>query len=134
RQVGQGRGSAARGLGPDDLQLAAAGADRPCEPAGGTDAAVGRAGRGAAAHRRAGDGAGDPSPGGGDPQRGGAPKRRFAAITLIAAEGLPVEGACSVLGVSVPVYYVSRSRPPSQRSIRHAWLTDLSREIHAASY
>jgi putative transposase len=28
----------------------------------------------------------------------------------------------------------ARSRPPSQRSIRHAWLTDLSREIHAASY
>ena len=29
---------------------------------------------------------------------------------------------------------MSRSRPPSQRSIRHAWLTDLAREIHAASY
>jgi transposase InsO family protein len=47
---------------------------------------------------------------------------------------LPVEVACRVLGVSAAGYYISRSRPPSTRSIRHAWLTDLAREIHLASY
>ena len=41
--------------------------------------------------------------------------------------------ACRVLEVSESGYYARRCRPPSIRSIRHAWLTDLIREAHAAS-
>jgi transposase InsO family protein len=62
-----------------------------------------------------------------------APKRRFAAIKLMAADGLPVQTACRVLGVSESGYYAWRDRPPSARAIRHAWLTDVIREIHTAS-
>lgn len=51
----------------------------------------------------------------------------------MAAEGLPVQGAVRVLEVSESGYYEWRTRPPSQRSIRHAWLTDMIREAHAAS-
>lgn len=53
---------------------------------------------------------------------------------MIAAEGGPVNVACRVLGVSCAGYYLSLSRPPSLRSIRHAWLTDLMRQAHAASH
>jgi hypothetical protein len=35
---------------------------------------------------------------------GGAPKRRFQAVTLMAAEHIPVEVACRVLDVSVSGY------------------------------
>jgi transposase InsO family protein len=53
---------------------------------------------------------------------------------VIADEGLPVEVACRVLGVSVSGYYYWRFRPPSARAVRHAWLTDVIREVHAESY
>ena len=52
----------------------------------------------------------------------------------MASEGLPVEVACRVLSVSWAGFYAWRSRPPSARSVRHAWLTDVIREVHAASY
>jgi hypothetical protein len=51
----------------------------------------------------------------------------------MAGEGLPVEVACRVLGVSCASFYAWRFRPPSARAVRHAWLTDLIREVHAAS-
>ena len=51
----------------------------------------------------------------------------------MAAEGLPVEVACRVLGVSESGYYAWRSRAPSVRCIRHAWLTDLIRTVHATT-
>jgi putative transposase len=51
----------------------------------------------------------------------------------MAAEGLPVEVACRVLGVSASGYYAWRDRPPSQTAIRHAWLTDLIGRVHAES-
>jgi putative transposase len=38
-----------------------------------------------------------------------------------------------VLGVSESGYYERRKRPPSQRAIRHAWLTDLITQIHTES-
>ena len=51
----------------------------------------------------------------------------------MAGEGLPVQMACRVLGVSESGYYAWRKRAPSARAIRHAWLTDLIREVHLAS-
>jgi putative transposase len=51
----------------------------------------------------------------------------------MAAEGIPVEVACRVLDVSTSGYYAWRSRPPSQRSVRHAWLTELMVEVYQAS-
>jgi putative transposase len=53
---------------------------------------------------------------------------------VIANEGLPVEVACRVLDVSSAGYYAWRERPLSARAVRHAWLTDVIREVHAASY
>ena len=51
----------------------------------------------------------------------------------MAAEGLPVELSCRVLGASVSGYYGWRSRPPSNRAIRHAWLTDVIAAVHRDS-
>lgn len=51
----------------------------------------------------------------------------------MAAEGLPVEVSTRVCGVSVSGYYEWRTRAPSARSIRHAWLTDQIIDVHAAS-
>jgi putative transposase len=51
----------------------------------------------------------------------------------MAAEHIPVEVACRVLDVSTSGYYAFRSRPPSARAIRHAWLTDRIVEVHQAS-
>ncbi|MFD0479955.1 IS3 family transposase [Nonomuraea thailandensis] len=65
--------------------------------------------------------------------REAAPPRRFAAIAVMAGEGIPVEVACRVLAVSVSGYYAWLDRPPSPRAIRHAWLTDLIRQVHQDS-
>jgi len=51
----------------------------------------------------------------------------------MAGEGIPVEVACRVLDVSTSGYYAWRSRPPSARAIRHAWLTDLIVQVHQDS-
>jgi hypothetical protein len=52
------------------------------------------------------------------PQR----RRTYAAIQVMAAEGLPIEVACRVLGVSVSGYYEWLNRPPSASALRHTWL------------
>ena len=52
---------------------------------------------------------------------------------MIAADGLPVNVAARVLDVSSAGYYDWRSRPPSARSIRHAWLVGQIGAVHAAS-
>lgn len=51
----------------------------------------------------------------------------------MAAEGHRVQVACRVLGVSESGVYERRKRPPSQRSIRHAMLTDMIRLVHTES-
>lgn len=51
----------------------------------------------------------------------------------MAAEGLPIENACRVVGVSVSGYYSWLDRPPSAKAIRHAWLTELIVKIHTDS-
>jgi transposase InsO family protein len=49
------------------------------------------------------------------------------------AEGLQVQTSCRVLGVSVSGFYQRRTRAPSARSIRHAWLTEVIRQVHVDS-
>jgi putative transposase len=61
------------------------------------------------------------------------PKGRYAAIRQMAAEGLPVDRCCRVLDVSVSGYYAWRDRPPSARALRHAWLIERIRQVHAVS-
>jgi len=51
----------------------------------------------------------------------------------MAAEGRPIQVACRVLEVPESSYFDWRSRPPSARSIRHVWLTDVITQVHAAS-
>lgn len=46
----------------------------------------------------------------------------------MAAEHLPVQLVCRVLDISESGYYERKTRAPSQRAIRHAWLTDLIRQ------
>jgi putative transposase len=60
------------------------------------------------------------------------PRVRYAAIKVMAAEKLPVQSACRILEVSESGFYAWLSRPPSERAIRHAWLTDFVTEIHVA--
>lgn len=46
------------------------------------------------------------------------------------AEGLPAPVACRVLEVSQSGFYAWRTRTPSARSLRHAWLTEQIRQVH----
>ena len=52
----------------------------------------------------------------------------------MAAEKLPVQVACRVLGVAESGYYEHRKRTPSERAVRHAMLTELITQIHAESH
>ena len=49
---------------------------------------------------------------------------------MMAAEGLPVQVACRVLAVSESGYYAALIAAPSERSVRHVWLTDAIRQVH----
>ena len=51
----------------------------------------------------------------------------------MAAEGRPIQVACRVLEVPESTYFAWRIRPLSPRAIRHAWLTDVITQVHAAS-
>lgn len=51
----------------------------------------------------------------------------------MAAEGLPVQVACRLLEVTESGYYAGRSRAPSAREVRHAWLTEQIRAVYTAS-
>lgn len=61
------------------------------------------------------------------------PKARFALVAELATEGVGVEQACLALGVSRSGFYDARTRPPSARTIRQAWLTDQIAAVHEAS-
>jgi len=52
----------------------------------------------------------------------------------MAAEKLPVQVACRAPGVSESGYYEHRKRTPSERTIRHAMLTELINQIHVESH
>jgi len=51
----------------------------------------------------------------------------------MAGEGHSVQRACRVLHVAESGYYAWRDRPPSARTVRHAWLTEAIIGIHTAS-
>jgi transposase InsO family protein len=61
------------------------------------------------------------------------PKGRFAVIAQMAEEGHAIQLMCRILSVSESGFYAWRSRAPSERQIRHAWLTDLITEVHLDS-
>ncbi len=44
-----------------------------------------------------------------------------------------MQKACRLLSVAESGYYEWRSRPPSARAVRHAWLTEQIRAVHVAS-
>jgi putative transposase len=46
------------------------------------------------------------------------------------AKGLRAQVACRVLQVSESGFYAWRTRAPSQRMLRHAWLTEMINQIH----
>ena len=46
------------------------------------------------------------------------------------AEGLPAQLACRVLNDSESGFYAWRTRAPSQRALRHAWLNEMINQIH----
>jgi transposase InsO family protein len=54
-------------------------------------------------------------------------------IAALAECGQSIDRACTVLEVSCSGFYAWRTRPPSARAIRHAWLTDLITNIHLDS-
>jgi len=49
------------------------------------------------------------------------------------SEGLPVEVVCRVVGISVSGFYARRKRRPSARSVRHAMLAEVVRDVHDRS-
>jgi len=54
-------------------------------------------------------------------------------IASLAGQGIDVQRACIMLGVSSSGYYAWRERPPSVRTLRHAWLAGEIVEVHKAS-
>jgi transposase InsO family protein len=54
-------------------------------------------------------------------------------IESLTGQGIDVQRACRMLGVSVSGYYAWRGRPPSARTLRHAWLAGEIIEVHKAS-
>jgi putative transposase len=51
----------------------------------------------------------------------------------MAGEGKPTQVACRIVGVPESSYYAQKKRPPSARSVRHVWLTDLILQVHMTS-
>ncbi|MFE3998374.1 IS3 family transposase [Nocardioides sp. YIM B13467] len=49
---------------------------------------------------------------------------------MMVAEKIPVSLACRVLAVSESGYYERLKRALSERAVRHAWLTDLIKQVH----
>ena len=49
------------------------------------------------------------------------------------SEGLPVEKTCRIVGVSVSGFYMWKHRKPSPRSVRHAMVAEVIRQVHDES-
>lgn len=54
-------------------------------------------------------------------------------ISSLTGQGIDVQRACSMLGVSQSGYYAWKDRPPSERALRHLWLGGEISDIHEAS-
>jgi putative transposase len=61
------------------------------------------------------------------------PQSLFPVISSLAGQGFDVQHACLMLGVSVSGYYDWKERPPSQRTLRHAWLAGEIAQVHKDS-
>lgn len=61
------------------------------------------------------------------------PKGRFAIIAVMASEGHSIKVSCRILDVTQGGFFAWRNRPPSERSIRHAWLTDMITTVYVDS-
>jgi putative transposase len=54
-------------------------------------------------------------------------------IVSLTGQGFDVQRACTMLGVSVSGYYDWKLRPPSARTLRHAWLAGEIAQVHKDS-
>jgi len=54
-------------------------------------------------------------------------------IASLAGQGINVQRACIMLEVSGSGYYAWRDRPPSERTLRHAWLAGEIAQVHKDS-
>jgi putative transposase len=54
-------------------------------------------------------------------------------ISSLTGQGIDVQRACVMLGVSQSGYYAWKDRPPSVRTLRHLWLGGEITDIHEAS-
>ncbi len=54
-------------------------------------------------------------------------------IASLTGQGFDVQRACLMLGVSVSGYYDWKVRPPSARTLRHAWLAGEIAQVHKDS-
>lgn len=54
-------------------------------------------------------------------------------IASLTGQGFDVQRACTMLGVSVSGYYDWKLRPPSARTLRHAWLAGEIAQVHKDS-
>jgi putative transposase len=54
-------------------------------------------------------------------------------IASLTGQGFDVQRACLMLGVSVSGYYDWKGRPPSARTLRHAWLAGEIAQVHKDS-
>jgi transposase-like protein len=61
------------------------------------------------------------------------PKELFGLVESLAEEGHGTKRVCRLLSVAASGFFRWRSKPPSDRAIRRAWLTDVIGQIHAAS-
>src|SRR5271155_4850288 len=133
REAGRRGGVRSWGNSSVDLHLAEPRADRHWEEGRHYNDGEHGAKSGTPSNRRARDGARSDQAGQRAVEGGGAPKRRYAAISMMASEGKPVQVACRIVGVPESSYYAWKKRPPSARSVRHVWLTDLIAQVHTAS-
>ncbi len=49
------------------------------------------------------------------------------------AEGLLIQACCRIMDASESGFQAWKDRPPSARTLRHAWPTDEIRQLHATS-
>ncbi len=61
------------------------------------------------------------------------PKELYAIVETLASEGHGTKRVCRILQVAPSGFFRWRSRPPSNRAIRRAWLSDVITEIHVRS-